>query len=340
MAEFVIKAKRSRAPNFTKSEIEVFTSLLPVYKNIIESKRTDTQTRNEKAGGWNALCDEFNTQSTVYFRSVENLKSLWDNLKKGARRAARHSRAERNKPGEGEINRNGDPSLTDQKVISIMGPSVVGLFNQFDGDANVPSEVHSDVELSEIEFSAVPEPEPSVVFTYKEEALETSDPLSPSPKIIFPPASPIKSSTGVQNTSKEKWGEYLPKILYNRKSDDLRVNLCVGGSAKEKPERPSFSATSTSASSGSEKDVRNRTISEEDETVQHCKRRRPVLRENVEAKELVKAKVELVRCYKQRLEDESKRRQELHEVDMRKKMKEVELLDLQVLKLKKELGLK
>ena len=94
-----MKAKRSRAPNFTKSEIEVFTALAPRYKDIIECKRTDTQTRSEKAEAWNVLCATFNAQSSVYFRSVENLKSLWDNLKKGARKTASHELTEINKTG-------------------------------------------------------------------------------------------------------------------------------------------------------------------------------------------------------------------------------------------------
>lgn len=65
-----------------------------------------------------------------------------------------------------------------------------------------------------------------------------------------------------------------------------------------------------------------------------------MLLEDVQAKELVKAKLKLARCSKRGLEDDNKRRQELHEVEMKTKIKEAELLDLQALKFKKKSGFK
>lgn len=72
-----------RSPNFTESEKEIFlTVLLPKYKEVIENKKTDALTNSEKAAAWLSLTLDFNTISTVYKRTENNLKNLWDTLKK------------------------------------------------------------------------------------------------------------------------------------------------------------------------------------------------------------------------------------------------------------------
>ena len=158
-----------------------------------------------------------------------------------------------------------------------------------------------------------------------------------SPYARLQSSSRLNLSTIGQDTSKDKWAESLPKVLYSRESDPLRVNSYADGSALSNAS--STSDTTKSVSSGSEKAVRKITLSEEAELVQRCKSRRYVLREDTEAKELLKAKLELVKSSKEELERESKRRQEVHELEMWKKKKEAELLELQILKMKKELGI-
>ena len=69
--------KRKRAPNYTTSEVDLFSDvLLPKYKNDIENKETDAQTRKEKAAAWTKLTDEFNRISSFYHRTEDSLKNL------------------------------------------------------------------------------------------------------------------------------------------------------------------------------------------------------------------------------------------------------------------------
>lgn len=78
---------RKRSPNFLQSEKELFTTLLDEFSSKIECKKTDAMTQNEKAKAWEKLLERFNSPSTYIERSVDNLKSLWDNLKAQARKA-------------------------------------------------------------------------------------------------------------------------------------------------------------------------------------------------------------------------------------------------------------
>lgn len=90
-----------RSPNFTESEKEIFlTVLLPKYKEVIENKKTDALTNSEKAAAWLSLTLDFNTISTVYKRTENNLKNLWDTLKKNAKKAHNSQRTDILKPGK------------------------------------------------------------------------------------------------------------------------------------------------------------------------------------------------------------------------------------------------
>jgi hypothetical protein len=87
--------KKKRAKNFCDSEIKLFTDvLLPKNKHLIENKKSDAVTRGEKAEAWRDLCVEFNSISNFCYRTEDNLKNLWDKLKKDARKSKAHERRE------------------------------------------------------------------------------------------------------------------------------------------------------------------------------------------------------------------------------------------------------
>jgi hypothetical protein len=76
---------KKRSPNFTESEKQLLLKLVKENADVIESKKTDHVSNEEKAAAWAALCTAFNTQSGVHSRSVESLRNLWDNQKKQAK---------------------------------------------------------------------------------------------------------------------------------------------------------------------------------------------------------------------------------------------------------------
>ncbi|CAH1986919.1 unnamed protein product [Acanthoscelides obtectus] len=80
-------------------------------------------------------------------------------------------------------------------------------------------------------------------------------------------------------------------------------------------------------------------ISAEQEWVKRSQRRRPQLPTDEKANQLIDAKLGLARAAKEELELERVSKGELFEVEKRKKLLEEEMLKLQVLKLRKDLGL-
>ena len=100
MEQVILKQKRSRAPNYTDGERDYLLQLMErKYKLWVKCKTTDAVSPAEKKCKWLELCTEFNATCTVHHRSVQNLMDLWDNLKKSARKAAAHERAENVKTG-------------------------------------------------------------------------------------------------------------------------------------------------------------------------------------------------------------------------------------------------
>ena len=85
---------KKRATNFVQSERELFSIMLEKYASKIENKRSDAQSKAEKAEAWGQLTDEFNANSSFTVREESSLKSLWDNLKRNARKAVSNERQE------------------------------------------------------------------------------------------------------------------------------------------------------------------------------------------------------------------------------------------------------
>ncbi|KAI8425606.1 hypothetical protein MSG28_011423 [Choristoneura fumiferana] len=72
--------KRSRAPNFTASEVTHLMSLIEKYP-IIESKKIDGATVKEKHEAWQKLTVEYNSQTNYLARTPENLLACYKNQK-------------------------------------------------------------------------------------------------------------------------------------------------------------------------------------------------------------------------------------------------------------------
>ncbi|XP_011883673.1 PREDICTED: uncharacterized protein LOC105570832 [Vollenhovia emeryi] len=125
-------SKKKRLPNFSNLEKIRLIELVEREKNIIENKKTDNVSVNDKDACWKNITNEFNSNSISGHRDVACLKSCWDNLKKKTRKYYADIRNEVFKTGGGKINIIDDPIA--EKVKSIIQPSVEGLQNNFDSD--------------------------------------------------------------------------------------------------------------------------------------------------------------------------------------------------------------
>lgn len=141
---------------------------------------------------------------------------------------------------------------------------------------------------------------------------------------------------GIQLPTSHNWAESVPRHLYLKKPDALRMGGPLNQSGADSP-TPSSSSSSTSGET-----ARKRTVSEELEWAKTMKRRRPTLAAPVpdenQAK-LVAAKLELALATKASIDDKKRREEELFLIEKSRKESEAELARLQVLKMKKELGI-
>lgn len=77
------KEKRSRSANFLAKEKLLLVTLAANFKNILENKKTDTVTNQEKEQAWALITTQFNSQCPDnIFRNKESLKRLYENKKK------------------------------------------------------------------------------------------------------------------------------------------------------------------------------------------------------------------------------------------------------------------
>ncbi|BET01907.1 Hypothetical protein NTJ_14725 [Nesidiocoris tenuis] len=128
-----ILLKKKRAPNFSPPEKALFLTLFKKYQNILENKKSDTATKEEKAAVWRQLTKEYNKATREHLRSTENLKSLWDNFKKAARKAK--SGEEQSIFTIGGLRETLGPSKEEEDVLTILGSSGKGLADSCGGES-------------------------------------------------------------------------------------------------------------------------------------------------------------------------------------------------------------
>ncbi|KAJ8942750.1 hypothetical protein NQ314_009960 [Rhamnusium bicolor] len=141
---------KSRCPRFENAEKEMVFELISKYKHIVENKKTDAVTNEEKRKTWTQIAAEFNSMCpAMHYRSAESISKLWKNSKKIARQQAGQERQERIKTGGGSA----DIIKKDENydsIISILNEKTVfGLTNPFDADKNIKSETSENQAMSE-----------------------------------------------------------------------------------------------------------------------------------------------------------------------------------------------
>lgn len=127
-------SSRKRAPNYTLAEREHLLNIINRYKSIIENKKTDGVSVQNKKDCWQKVCEEFNAASPSYFhRPIDSLKKFYDKQKEELRKRYAHEKKERYKTGGGPEMKN---DLKDDLLMAIINQkSVKGLDSPFDSDS-------------------------------------------------------------------------------------------------------------------------------------------------------------------------------------------------------------
>ncbi|XP_045502092.1 myb/SANT-like DNA-binding domain-containing protein 3 [Colias croceus] len=128
------KQKRERSTNFSQDETHLLLSLIEARRYIIESKRSDASTWQEKEKAWKDIEKAFNSVTNSVFRDHKHLKIKYEAIKRDTRKKI----AEFYKSG-------GTKKLTiaEEKVKEIMRLSVDSNESQFDSDSGLPSTTHT-----------------------------------------------------------------------------------------------------------------------------------------------------------------------------------------------------
>ena len=99
---------RVRAPNYTLADQEVLLALIEEHR-VVESKRTDRDSRGKKAREWEAITIAFNSCSVLHKRTTKNLQDLWKNMKARAKSDSVAEKREMRKTGGGLSNHQPHP---------------------------------------------------------------------------------------------------------------------------------------------------------------------------------------------------------------------------------------
>lgn len=138
------KSKRIRSTNYTNVERGIFIDILQKYKYIVENIKTDGITLKQKENAWDKIVLEFNANSCVTKRTVKQLKSLYDNMKRKAKADRANERVEIFKTGGGSFTSRLDENTN--KLLAIISEQVEPLSNCFDSDSQYLGE---NTQLSE-----------------------------------------------------------------------------------------------------------------------------------------------------------------------------------------------
>ncbi|CAG9770466.1 unnamed protein product [Ceutorhynchus assimilis] len=91
--------KRNRAPNYTDKEIRTLIRLIFTHLDVVENKKTDSETWRIKCLVWNSIMEDFNRSDLGSVkRTAEMLRQKYDSIKKWARKKEAKNREEESKP--------------------------------------------------------------------------------------------------------------------------------------------------------------------------------------------------------------------------------------------------
>lgn len=128
--------RKKRSANFTHNETMLLMSLISDFKNIIENKKTDGVSVQEKNHTWKKITAAFNSVCPESrYRTMESLKKLYDNKKRDTRKEKAEERKEILLTGGGVPKKTiKDP--TQDLILSIVDPlTVIGGTSYYGSDS-------------------------------------------------------------------------------------------------------------------------------------------------------------------------------------------------------------
>ena len=117
---------------FSQLEKSLVTELVRKHKDFIENKKNDYRTIKQKNSSWEALSEEFNSQSGVTKRDSKQLKKCWENLKARAKKQLAKEKREFKLTGGGPSTSKQDDEAV--AVSSIIPAQIDSLINPYDDD--------------------------------------------------------------------------------------------------------------------------------------------------------------------------------------------------------------
>lgn len=143
---------KNRVPNFTSSEkAHLLRIIANKYASILEDKKTDRASSNEKEKAWKNVEMEFNASSiSSTYRPAISLKKCYENRKKEYRKLLADERKEVLLTGGGPPPKIKKDETEDILKSIINEKTLVGLTNKFDDDADVstiPKQGNNDMTI-------------------------------------------------------------------------------------------------------------------------------------------------------------------------------------------------
>ncbi|KAF5289456.1 hypothetical protein FQR65_LT11829 [Abscondita terminalis] len=223
---------------FSDNDVCTLVNLVYKYKNTVECKKTDVYTWKEKDAVWNKICKEFSSGATEP-RTVEQLRTKYDNLKKETRRYFAKQRQNLYRTGGGPVEDNIRAVLRDiyEKIKAIINLSVQGMEPRLGDSDSITSLTASEITTT----AALPCKDDHVMF-------ECEPPHGNSENYTPPAAGDITKITTIvenqctitnvddvdnaeniqinrncDNVQINDWSTYSPALLKTRKQKGLRV---------------------------------------------------------------------------------------------------------------------
>ena len=117
---------------FSQLEKSLLTELVRKHKDLLENKKNDYKTIQQKNKTWEALSEQFNSQSGVTKRDSKQLKKCWENVKARAKKQLAKEKREVKLTGGGPSTSKQDDEVA--AVASIIPAQIDSLSNMFDDD--------------------------------------------------------------------------------------------------------------------------------------------------------------------------------------------------------------
>ncbi|KAK9744178.1 Myb/SANT-like DNA-binding domain [Popillia japonica] len=203
------KIRKIRGTNFTKEEELLLLEEVDKEKLIVECKITNKTSSIEKEQAWTRIACRFNSRN-LECRSIDQLKSKYDNLKSKARKVVANKRASlKGTGGSPTCGGRFDPIIGSiLKIINIK--TIVGHTSKFDSDSSCADydwKKH-DIPLLHAHSSASPIPV-RMIIEVKETNKEINDPIpscinDPIPSCSFTNQLVIEEQIRKEETEKKE----------------------------------------------------------------------------------------------------------------------------------------